>query len=170
MKANGTGARKSWKRYLVFFILGSLAGGAVVLFWSGHQLEELMSLNKTLVVENERLGMEVQNLKMTQKVSKKRQDPVVEEIRVTVVDPKPHAIIEAEVIRRLEKDLGALKGKKTEQIGEIHPLIHELLRRREYVIDRNLAEVRLKTVVVSRILQLFVTVTVKPGEVGKSNR
>lgn len=168
MSRNESSAQKNWKRYFVFFVLGMLVGGAAIVFWTGHQLEELMSLNKTLVVENERLASEVQNLKQTQKASKKRQDPIVEEIRVIVLDPKPHAIIEAQVIRRLEKDLNALKGKKTEQIGELHPLIHELLRRREYVIERNMAEVRLKTVVISRVLQLYVTVTVKPGEVGTS--
>lgn len=164
-----TGKKRLWKRYIVLFVWGVLAGGAAILFWYGHQLEELMLQNTNLALEKERLIEEVENLKQTQKVARKRQEMVIEEIRVTILDAKPQqAIIEAEVIRRIEKDLAQLKGKKTEQVAELHPLLHELLRRREYVVERNMVEVRLKTAVISRVLQLYVTAEIKHGEVGQA--
>jgi hypothetical protein len=164
-----TGKKRLWKRYVVLFALGSLLGGAAVLFWYGHELEELMLQNTNLTLENERLMEEMENLKQSQKVARKRQEMVIEEIRVTVLDAKPQqAIIEAEVIRRIEKDLAQLKGKKTEQVAELHSLLHELLRRREYFVERNMVEVRLKTAVISRVLHLFVTAEIKHGEVGQA--
>jgi hypothetical protein len=168
MNTAETGKRRLWKRYIVLLAMGMLLGGTAILIWHGHQLEKLMLKNRNLELENDRLEQIIENLKQSQRMAKQRQETVVEEVRVTILEPKPHAIIEAEVIRRMEKDLAALKGKKTEQVAEFHPLLHELLRRREYIVERNLVEVRLKTVVVSRVLHLYVTAEVKHGEVGQA--
>ncbi|WP_204518589.1 hypothetical protein [Brevibacillus fulvus] len=156
------GKIRYWKRYFSLLMIGVCLGGAGMIFWYGHQLEELMLENRSLKLVNERLYKDLASLKQTQKAAQKRQDAVIELIRVQIDEPKPHAIIETEVIRRLEKDLAPLKGKKAEQLVELPPLLHELLRRREYVIEGNMVEVRLKTVViVSRVLSLTVTAEVK---------
>ncbi len=148
-------------RYLAVFLLGVWAGGAGFLFWHGQQLEQLMLENRNLSLVNDRLREDIADLKQSQKAVKKSQQTEIEEIRVTVLDPKPDAFTEAEVIHRLQRDLDPVKGKRVEQVAEVHPLLHEMLKRREYVVEGKIAEVRLKTVFISRVLQLFVAVTVK---------
>ncbi len=150
-----------WKRYLVLFLLGILVGGGVFLLLYGHEMEHLMLINRNLDLINERLQEEVENLKHSQRVARKRQEMQIEEIHVIVLDPKPNAFTEAEVIRKLEKDLAPLKGKKVDQVAEVHPILHEMLYRREYVIDGKMVEVRLKTAIISKVLKLYVTAQVK---------
>jgi hypothetical protein len=105
-------------------------------------------------------------LKQSQRDSRKKQEAVIEEIRISVLDSKLHPTIEVQVVGQLEKDLASLKGKKTEQVAEVHQVLHEMLRRREYVLsDGTMAEVRIRTVVIGRTLHLFVTAEVKKEEV-----
>jgi hypothetical protein len=155
-----------WKRYVVLFLIGGLAGGAMVLFLFGHEMEDMILVNRNLKLLNERLLEEIEGLKQSERVAKKKREVILEEIRVTVLDPKPEPIFEAGVSRELEKDLVHLKGKKAEQVGEIHDLLHQMLRRREYIVEGKVVEVRVKTVVISRVLHLFVTAVVKPDVIG----
>jgi hypothetical protein len=150
-----------WKRYVVLLVIGGLLGGAVLLFWFGKKMEDLMLENRNLKLLNERHVEEIEGLKHSQRVAKKKLDQTIEEIRVTVLDPKPHPLVEMEVIGQLEKDVSHLKGKKTDQVAEFHPILHEMLRRREYIVQGKVVEVRLKTVVIGRVLHLFVTAEVK---------
>lgn len=147
---------------MAILLLGGLIGAVIVVFVYGYNLEKQMLMNRNLKLLNERYTEEIEGLKLSQKVAKKKQEMVIEEIKVTVLDPKPHAIIVAEVVRFLEKDVSQLKGKKTEQVADVHLLLHEMLRRREYIVERKMVEVRIKTVVISRVLHLYVTAEVKP--------
>lgn len=159
---------KPWKRYIALFMIGSMLGGAAILFVYGKEMEEMMLLSKSLEMQNKKLYEENQSLKQSQRVSRKKQDTIIEEIRVTVMEPKPHPTIEVQVVGQMEKDLVSLKGKKIEQVAEVHQVLHEMLRRREYVLtDGSMTEVRIKTVVISRTLHLFVTAEVKKEDVLK---
>ncbi|WP_176560302.1 hypothetical protein [Brevibacillus dissolubilis] len=155
-----------WTRYIILFVFGAFAGGVLFLFLYGKEMEELMLENRNLYLLNERLLEDIDNLKQSQKVARKRQDLTIEEIKVTILDPKPNAFIETEVVRHLEKDLGVIKGKKTDQVAEVHGVLHEMLRRREYIVEGKMVEVRIKTLVISRTLHLFVTVEIE-NAVGK---
>ncbi|MGC5327594.1 hypothetical protein [Brevibacillus sp. SYSU BS000544] len=150
-----------WKRYLVLFVFGMLVGSGLFLFLYGREMEHLMLINRNLDLRNERLEEELLNLRHSQKVARKKQDIQIEEIQVTLLDPRPDAFTEAEVVRLLEKDLAPLKGKKVDQVKEVHLILHEMLYRREYVINGKVTEVRLKTAVISKVLFLSVTVQVK---------
>ncbi len=167
MKDKAEVKRFAWMRYVAVFMIGLVIGSSVFLIVYGQRMEQLMLFNRNMRLLNERLNDELDNLKRSQKVAKKRQDMVVEEIKVTIVDPidpKMNEFTSAEVIRRLEVDLAQIKGKKVEQVGEFQSLIHEMLRRREYVIERKIAEARVKTVVISRVLHIFVTVQIRSLE------
>ncbi|MFY0544631.1 hypothetical protein [Brevibacillus sp. H7] len=150
-----------WKRYVVLIVIGGLLGGAGVALVSGKKLESYMLENRNLKLLKERHEEEIEGLKHSQRVAKKKLVQTIEEISVTVLDPKPHPIMEAEVIRQLEKDVIHLKGKKSDQITDIHLLLHEMFRRREYIVEGKTVEVRLKTVAIGRILHLIVTAEVK---------
>lgn len=158
---------KRWKRYVVIFVLGLLVGGGGFLFLYGREIERLMLIKTNLELRNERLLEEIDNLKQslkqTQRVANKRQDVIIQEVQVIVEDPKPDPFTQAEVTRLLEKDLVSLKGKKVDQVvGELlHPLLHEMLYRREYVVEGKIVEVRLKTALVSRVIRLYVTIQIK---------
>jgi len=161
MKTADSQNPRLWQRYLSLLLMGGFMGGSGVLLWYGHQMEEQMLINRNLRLWNERLTEEVEMLKQSQRAAQRRQDAVIEELRVTVLEPRPHAYIETEVIRQVEKDLAPLKGKKMEQVADMHPILHELLRRREYIIEGKVVEVRLKTAVISRALHVFVTAELK---------
>lgn len=138
--------RKVGQRYLALFLLGMLAGGAGVLFWQGNELESIMKENHLKTAENARLKETIEDMKQLQKVAKKKQDITIEEIKVFVLPPRPHEYIETSTIRLIEKDLAPLKGMKTRTVTDMSQILHELLYRREYVIDGKTVEVRLKTV------------------------
>ncbi|MFJ9501109.1 hypothetical protein [Brevibacillus centrosporus] len=160
--------RAHWQRYVAIWVIGILLGGSTVLFLYGKEMEEMMLVKKSLEFQNKKLYEENQELKKSQNVSRRKQAVGIEEVRVTVMDPKPHPTIEVQVVEWMEKDLTSLKGKKVEQVAEVHQVLHEMLRRREYVLpDRTMVEVRVKTVVISRTLHLFVTAEVKPDDVWK---
>ncbi|UFJ41582.1 hypothetical protein LOK74_03360 [Brevibacillus humidisoli] len=163
---NSTNERKLWQRYIALFVLGGWLGAAVFLVLYGNELEELMLMNQNLKLQYDRLSDEMDNLKESQKEQRKRQEVTIEEIRIEVLEPKPDAYTETEVTRRLEKDLAPLRGKRVEQVGEVQAIIHEMLRRREYVVEGRTAEVRVKTVVISRIIRLYLTIEVKNETIG----
>ncbi|EST53076.1 hypothetical protein T458_19510 [Brevibacillus panacihumi W25] len=159
-------SRRPWERYIALFVIGCLLGGASILFMHGREMEEMMLVKQSLELQNKKLYEENLSLKKNQHVSRRKQETVIEEIRVTVLDPKPHPTIEVQVVDKMEEDLESLKGKKVEQVAEVHQVLHEMLRRREYVLsDGSMSEVRIKTVVISRTLHLFVTAEVKTEEV-----
>jgi hypothetical protein len=159
--------RKLWKRYIIIFLLGILSGGEGVLFYVGHRFEEMMVENRNLKILYERKVEEIENLKQSHRVARKKQESVIEEIGVTVLEPRPHQYIETQAISFIEKDLAPLKGKKWEQVADMHTILHELLYRREYIIDGKVVEVRLKTAVISpRSLYVLVTIQLKPEAVG----
>ncbi|MBO8163749.1 MAG: hypothetical protein H0Z34_08570 [Brevibacillus sp.] len=157
---------KHWLRYVAMFILGAWLGAAVFMVRYSDKLEELMLINQNLTLQNDRLADEVKNLKDLQKEARKRQEVFIEEISIQVLEPKPDAYTETEVKHRLERDLVSLRGKKVEQVGDVQAILHEMLRRREYVVEGRVVEVRLKTAVISRVLRLYVTVEVRNAVVG----
>lgn len=152
---------RKWQRYVVLLVIGALLGGEGVVYVTGKKVERLMLEKRNLELLRERQLEEIEELKQSQRVAKKKLVQTIEEIAVTVLDPKPHPIIAADVIRQLEKDVSHLKGKKTDQVVDIHLLLHEMLRRREYIVEEKTVEVRLKTVAIGRVLSLFVTAEVK---------
>ncbi|USG67216.1 hypothetical protein NDK47_07985 [Brevibacillus ruminantium] len=155
---------KLWKRYIALLVIGGILGGSTILFMYGREMEQMMLVKRSLEVLNEKLMDENQRLKQSEKVARRKQEVLIEEIRVTVLDTKLHETIELQVARQLEKDLASLKGKKVEQVAEVQEMLHEMLRRREYIIEGTMVEVRVKTVAISRILHLFVTAEVKREE------
>jgi hypothetical protein len=163
---------RPWKRYVALVILGVLLGGASVLFLYGREMEQLMLIRQSLDLQNKKLYEENLELKKNQRIYRKKQDTIIEEIRISILDtnldsklPDPFKV---QVVDKMEKDLSSLKGKKIEQVAEVHQVLHEMLRRREYVLeDRTMVEVRIKTVVISRTLHVFVTAEVKKEDVLK---
>jgi len=161
-------SRQHWKRYVAIWVIGILLGGAAMLFMYGKEMEEMMLVKRSLEFQNKKLYEENLELKKSQNVARRKPTVGIEEVRVTVLDPKPHPTIEVQVVERMEQDLASLKGKKVEQVAEVHQVLHEMLRRREYVLpDRTMVEVRVKTVVIGRTLHLFVTAEVKKEDVLK---
>jgi len=160
------GNTRKYLRYFILWFLGGLAGVGLSLFLFGQKLEDQMLLNRNLRLINERYVEEIRNLKQIQKVEKSRRDVIIEDVRVTVLEPKPNAFVETEVIRRMEKDFAQMKGKKADQVAEVHPVFHELMHKKEYVVDGKVVEVRLKTLLISRALHLFVVVQVKTEAIG----
>lgn len=148
-------------RYVVFFLFGVGSGWAIFLFLYAHQLEEQMIKNRNLQLVTDRYREEIDGLKQSQKAAKKKSDEMIEEIRITLLDPKPDELLSAEIIRRLEKDMAPLKGKKAGQVADFHPMLHELLKNREYVVEKKTIHIQLKTLVISRILHLYVTIRVE---------
>lgn len=148
-------------RYLAVLLLGGWLGAAAFLLQYGGKMEELMLINQNLILQNDRLRGEVNSLQEARRAERQRQELLVEEIRIEVVEPKPDAFTLTEVTRRLERDLDVLRGKKVEQVGEVQGLLHEMLRRREYVVEGRMAEVRLKTAVIAKIVRLYVTIEIK---------
>lgn len=148
-------------RYVAIFLLGIIAGCAVMLLLHGHQLEEQMIINRNLSLVNERQREEIHTLEKARKAERKKKDERIEEIRVTILDPKPDEILTAEITQRLEKDMAQLKEKKIEQVTEFQQLLHELVKKKVYVIEGKKVEIQLKTVVVSRVTHLFVNVRVE---------
>lgn len=161
-----------WKRYVALVILGVLLGGAIVLFLYGREMEQLMLIRQSLDLQNKKLYEENLELKKNQRIYRKKQDTIIEEIRVSILDTnldsKLPDTFKVQVVGKMEKDLSSLKGKKVEQVAEVHQVLHEMLRRREYVLeDRTMVEVRIRTVVISRTLHVFVTAEVKKEDVLK---
>ncbi|RNB55883.1 hypothetical protein EDM57_14155 [Brevibacillus gelatini] len=159
-----------WKRYLALLLIGCLLGGTAVLFVYGREMEQMMLVRKSLELQNKKLYEENQELKQNQRVYRKKQDQVIEEVRAFVmpVEQKQplHGTIIVQVVDLIEKDFASLKGKKAEQVAEVHQMLHEMLRRREYVLsDRTMVEVRIKTVVIARTLKVFVTAEVISDDV-----
>ncbi|MGF9906685.1 hypothetical protein [Brevibacillus fortis] len=159
-----------WKRYLALLLMGCVLGGTVILFTYGREMEQMMLIKKSLELQNKKLYEENLELKQNQRVYRKKQESVIEDVRASVLtaDQKQplHATIVVQVVDRVEKDLASLKGKKVEQVAEVHQVLHEMLRRREYILsDRTTVEVRIKTVVISRTLHVFVTADVIPDDV-----
>ncbi|HZG82785.1 MAG TPA: hypothetical protein VEZ13_18670, partial [Brevibacillus sp.] len=82
-------SRRPWKRYIALFVIGSLLGGASILFMHGREMEEMMLVKQSLELQNKKLYEENLLLKKNQHVSRRKQETVIEEIRVTVLDRKP---------------------------------------------------------------------------------
>jgi hypothetical protein len=155
-----------WLRLAAVFLLGVWLGGAGFLFLYGHDMEQLMRDNRSANYLIEQLYEDIEHLKDSQRMEKNRPKTVVEEIKVTILEPKPDPFLEKEIIRTVEKDLAPLKGLRTETILEMHTVLHDLIKRREYSVSGKIAEVRLRTVLISRRLEVFVTVTVKARTFG----
>jgi hypothetical protein len=159
------GKRSRWiKRYIALFLLGLMAGGAVVLIWQGKEMEAMLKTIHVQNVEIARLNEVIADMKQSQKVAKKKQDMIIEEIKVFVLDPRPHEYIETSTIRLIEKELAPLKGMRTRTVTDMHAIIHELLYRREYRVDGKTVEVNLKTVYIESVLEVYVTIRLKPEE------
>ncbi|HZG13590.1 MAG TPA: hypothetical protein VE710_01100 [Candidatus Bathyarchaeia archaeon] len=153
---------KTIKRYLALLLLGMIAGGAVVLIWQGKLIESLMKQNQYKSAEIVRLNEVIEDMKQLQKVAKKKQEPIIEEVKVFVLPPRPHEFIETAAIRLIEKELDPLKGMKSRTVADLHAILHELLYRREYLVDGKTVEVRLKTAYISSVLEVYVTIELKP--------
>jgi len=153
---------KMIKRYLALLLLGMVAGGAVVLIWQGKLIESLMKQNQYKSAEILRLNEVIEDMKQLQKVAKKKQEPIIEEVKVVVLPPRPHEFIETATIRLIEKELDPLKGIKSRTVADLNAILHELLYRREYLVDGKTVEVRLKTAYISNVLEVYVTIELKP--------
>lgn len=159
-----------WKRYVALLLIGIMLGSTTVLMLYGREMEEMMLVKKSLELQNKKLYEEIQSLKENQRVYRKKQDLVIEEVRASVLagEQKLHPTIEVQVVDRVEKDMASVKGKKVEQVAYVHQVLHEMLRRREYVLsDGTMVEVRIKTLVFSQTLYVFVTAEVKKEDVMK---
>ncbi|QOS99128.1 hypothetical protein JNUCC42_22560 [Brevibacterium sp. JNUCC-42] len=157
---------RRYLRYISLFILGAIAGGAIFLFLFTQRMEDLMLENKNLYVLNDRLQSEMDSLNELHKVARRKQNVVIEDVEITFLGQRPNTFVEEELKHSLEKDLAQLKRKKVEQVGEMHELLHELLQKREYIIQGKVMEVNIKTLVISRVLHLYVMVKEQPKTIG----
>ncbi|MGG3874439.1 hypothetical protein [Brevibacillus laterosporus] len=157
---------RRYLRYISLFILGGVVGGAIFLFLFIQRMEDLMLENKNLYVLNDRLQNEMDNLNELHKVARKKQNVVIEDVEITFLGQRPNTFVEEELKHSLEKDLAQLKRKKVEQVGEMHEILHELLQKKEYIIQGKVIEVNIKTLVISRVLHLYVVAKEQPKTIG----
>ncbi|WP_232700117.1 hypothetical protein [Brevibacillus daliensis] len=164
--ASGIKKTRRYLRYTILLILGGIAGGVLFLIMFTYQIEELMLENRNLYLLTDRLQRDIKGMQDNKKNTRQRQQWIIEEIEITFLEPRPNKFLEADIKQAMIKDLSNLKGKKGEQMTEVQDLIHQMLERREYIIDGKVVEVRIKTLAIYHVLHLFVTVKEQPQTIG----
>jgi hypothetical protein len=138
----------------MLFLLGMLAGMILQLFFHGQELERLHLKIDELKTENTKLQNDLNAYKEAEKKRSGKSQNVIEDIDI-IIESNSNDFIKLELIRRMDKELVHLKGQRIENVANLHRLLFTLYQDKKYVIDNATYKVRLQSLVISRVLTLY---------------
>jgi hypothetical protein len=153
---------KKWIRYEMIFILGFIFGALFFLLFYGKELDRLHLEIRSLQNENNAYLEENRKLKENEIKAKQVKKMVVNDVVVHIIDPKPDAFIEAELIRLIERETKYLEGKSLESLNDLHLSVSQQFKDRTIKIgDRNV-RTELKTMMIYKTVHLYFYAKAEP--------
>ncbi|WP_047153128.1 hypothetical protein [Aneurinibacillus tyrosinisolvens] len=143
-------------RFIIVFIFGMIIGASVFLVLLGGQLDMLHLKIRKLESENVHYVEENILLKDLEKKMVQKQKTVVKEIKLHIT--APNGFIEAEIEKKMARDLIFLKGRPVEYVADFHAGLIMIITDRKYKIENQTYVVRPKILIIAPALQLYVNV------------
>lgn len=143
-------------RFILLYILGILTGMGVFLLIVGDEVDRLHLKIRKLEQENVEYVQENIEYKKIENSLIQKEKNVVKEIELHL--QTKDGFVEAELRKKLIKDLFFLKGKPLEYVAGFHEGIMMMVAERTYTIDNRMYSLHLSTLVISPSLHMYIRV------------
>ncbi|CEH31667.1 hypothetical protein AM501_03285 [Aneurinibacillus migulanus] len=143
-------------RFILLYILGILTGMGVFLLIVGDEVDRLHLKIRKLEQENIEYVQENIEYKKIENSLIQKEKNVVKEIELHL--QTKDGFVEAELRKKLIKDLFFLKGKPLEYVAGFHEGIMMMVAERTYTIDNRIYSLHLSTLVISPSLHMYIRV------------
>lgn len=143
-------------RYEMVFFLGMLLGALIHLMFVGKELDKLYLTIDSLEHENAALEEENRKHKEEQKEGRLSRKPVVEDVEVHILDPKPDAFTESELIFLIKRDTKYLEGKTLDTVNELHLSVRQQFKDRTYTLKDRVVQTDLRTMSIYKTVHLYI--------------
>jgi len=146
-----------------WFVLGALLGAVSIVGWTGKQLD-------TLYLEKNQLEQEIATLQeelhtLESRLENGAKQPVIEKLQFTV-EGAPDGFSETEIIKRLQEIGKYLIGKEVRTMAEHPEMVFYFFDDRMLFVNDRWLKIRTKTVSISEVTRLWLTVRVQPNPSG----
>ncbi|MBP1930295.1 hypothetical protein J2Z37_000282 [Ammoniphilus resinae] len=154
---------KKWIKYEMFFFLGMIVGALIMLLFFGKELDRLHLTIDSLENENKAYLEDVQKYKEEQAKSQKNYQLAVKDVEIHLLDiqPKADPFIEAEVIKLVKRDTKFLEGKPLNSVNDLHLLLRQHFRDKQFKIGTRNVHLDLKTITIYTTVHLYFTAKVE---------
>lgn len=143
-------------RFILLFVLGLLLGMCLLLLLVGDEVDRLHVKIRKLEQQNVEFAEEILEYKKLEKNLIQKDKQVVKNIELYLsVDDE---FVEAELKKKLSKDLYFLKGKPLDYVAGFHEGIISMVAERKYTLDNRMYALYLTTLVISPSLHLHIKV------------
>lgn len=146
-------------RFILLYILGILTGMSVFLLIVGDEVDRLHLKIRKLEQENVEYVQENIEYKKIENSLIQKEKNVVKEIELHL--QTKDGFVEAELKKKLIKDLFFLKGKPLEYVAGFHEGIMMMVAERTYTINNRMYSLQLSTLVISPSLHMYIRVEEK---------
>lgn len=147
---------KRWIRYEMVFFLGMLLGALIHLMFVGKELDKLHLLIDSLEHENAALVEENKKHEEEQKKGRYLKKPIVEDVTVHILEPKPDGFTESELISLIERDTKYLEGKTLDTVNELHLSVRQQFKDRTYKLKDKIIQTELRTMTIYKTVHLYI--------------
>ncbi|ERI08598.1 hypothetical protein HMPREF0083_03326 [Aneurinibacillus aneurinilyticus ATCC 12856] len=146
-------------RFILLYILGILTGMSVFLLIVGDEVDRLHLKIRKLEQENVEYVQEKIEYKKIENSLIQKEKNVVKEIELHL--QTKDGFVEAELKKKLIKDLFFLKGKPLDYVTGFHEGIMMMVAERTYTINNRMYSLQLSTLVISPSLHMYIRVEEK---------
>lgn len=146
---------KRWIRYEMIFFLGMILGALIFLLFYGKEIDRLNLSLKALENENNALTEQIRKWEEQDK-NKNVKKLIVKDVEIHL-DHQLDDITEADLIKILEKDTKFLEGKSLDSVNDLHQMIQQYFKGREYKIGDRLIRTELKMISIYQTIHLYIS-------------
>ncbi len=150
-----------WFKNLAWLVLGSVLGALAVVGYSGKQMDALYLERKQLEQEIISLQEELQSLE--NRLQQRQGTQVVEKLQFAI-EGAPDGFSETEIIQRLQEAGKFFVGKEVKTLSENPEILFYFFDNRMFFIHDRWLKVQTKTVSISNLIHLWLTVSVQTEE------
>lgn len=148
--------------YVMAFVLGTIVGAAIFLFYFGHLLDEKMIQINELTAENENLTKQVKELRNTKnELEEKRnqtQELQVEDIEINISNKEQDSldkVIKLELLTKVRKDVEFLKNKPLNIVSELHDSVRSIFESKKYEIKEQTVIVEFEAIAIYKTVRIW---------------
>ena len=150
-----------WFKNLAWLVLGGVLGALAVVGYSGKQMDALYLERKQLEQEIINLQEELQSLE--NRLHQRQGTQVVEKLQFTI-EGAPDGFSETEIIQRLQEAGKFFVGKEVKTLAENPEILFYFFDDRMFFIHDRWLKVQTKSVSISNLTHLWLTVSVQTEE------
>ena len=150
-----------WFKNLAWLVLGGVLGALAVVGYSGKRMDALYLERKQLEQEIINLQEELQSLE--NRLHQRQGTQVVEKLQFTI-EGAPDGFSETEIIQRLQEAGKFFVGKEVKTLAENPEILFYFFDDRMFFIHDRWLKVQTKSVSISNLTHLWLTVSVQTEE------